>query len=309
MGAIDAELIGLERRLDPAHPEQAGVEVIGYGEVSAVLCLPQFPDRVFKRMSGFATHASTQSYVDVVERYLMILRDLEVEVAPTELIALSPEHGRHVVYVVQPRLDSARFGNVLLRQQPLAQLRVLLEHVFAAVRRVVDANRGRVDGRAVGVDAQLSNWYWPHAAAAPILIDVSTPFMNHRGVLEVGTDVFLCAYPRPMQWWLRRTRAVEKYLQDYLDTRRTIVDLLGNFMKEGAADKVEDAVAMANHWLAVQPEGERSAAIDVGEVRAYYARDASTLELSLRARRFARFVDSTLLRRRYDFILPGHIQR
>jgi hypothetical protein len=44
-------------------------------------------------------------------------------------------------------------------------------------------------------------------------------------------------------------------------------------------------------------------------VRAYYARDASTLELSLRLRKLQRFLTTRLLRRRYDFVLPGRIAR
>lgn len=309
MDSIATELNALEQRLDPAQPQYSGVEVVGYGEVSAVLCLPQFPDRVFKRMSGFPTSASADAYTGVVQRYMTILRDLEVDVAPTELIALSPATERHVVYIVQPRLDHARFGNTLLRQLPVHDLRGLLEQIFDAIRRVVDGNRRRDDEREVGIDAQLSNWHWPRHEARPMLIDISTPFMNHRGVLEVGTDVFLRAYPGVMQWWLRRTRAVEKYLEDYLDTRRTIVDLLGNFIKEGVADRVADAVVVANLWMTAQPDGECYRPIDVAEVRAYYARDAATLELSLRARRLTRFVQNELLGRRYDFILPGHIRR
>ena len=312
MSTTDQTLLEIERRLDPSDPTRCGVEVLGYGEVSAVLGSRELPGVVLKRMSGFPSHEAALAYAAVVERYVGILRDLDVEVAPTELIPLQPERGRHIVYVMQPRLDASRFGHALLRRLSAAALFPLIEQIAIAVRRVLDANAKRSDGREVGVDAQLSNWHWPDDSAGgrrPLLIDVSTPFMRKDGVLEIGLDVFLCAYPRPMQWWVRRSGAIERYLEDYYHFEPTMVDLIGNFKKEGAADKIAAMIELVNDWIARQPQAERLGRIDAERVKAYYTNDAATLELSLRARRLSRFVNTKLLRRRYDFILPGRIDR
>ena len=108
---------------------------------------------------------------------------------------------------------------------------------------------------------------------------------------------------------MRRTRAVEDYLGAFFDPRRTAIDLLGNFNKEGAPEKIPAALAFVNDWIARQPQAGRLAPIELEDVRRYYANDAATLALSLRLRRLRRFVDTKLLRRRYDFILPGPIRR
>ncbi|HVN84177.1 MAG TPA: DUF6206 family protein [Candidatus Binatia bacterium] len=311
MRALEPSLVQLERRLDPADPTRAGVEILGYGEVSAVIGLGEFPDLVFKRMSGFASDAAGAAYAGVVERYVTLLREIGVAVARTELVQLSPSARRHVVYVVQPRLAADGLGHVLLRN-PAVDLAPLLEPVFALVRRVLDANATRRDGIEIAVDAQLSNWHWANpgdAQCQPTLIDVSTPFMRRDGALEVGVDVFLRAYPGLLRWWLRRTRAVERYIDDYFDFGLVVRDLLGNFVKEGARARIPAMIDCANQWIARQPNPQLLGHVDEAAVHAYYRRDAATLETSLRARRFARFVTTRLLRRRYDFILPGDIRR
>lgn len=308
---IAERLADLERHLDPAKPERGdtGIEILGYGEVSAVLGLVDVPDRVFKRMAGFRSRRDVQAYAGVVEQYISILRDLGVTVAATEIVPIEAAPRRHVAYVVQPRFDSARIGHVVLRSAGRESLELLLEGVFAAVHRVLAANGARRDGREIAVDAQLSNWYWPDLAVAPVLIDVSTPFLRKDGKLEVGLDVFLRAYPAPARWWLRRTHAVERYIADYFDFVSVVTDLIGNFRKEAAAERVAEAVAFANRWIAAQPDGAALGCLDEATVQAYYARDAATLETSLRIRRLARFITATMLRRRYDFILPGPIRR
>jgi hypothetical protein len=80
-------------------------------------------------------------------------------------------------------------------------------------------------------------------------------------------------------------------------------------VKEGRAERIPDAVVCVDEWIARQPGAARLGRIDERAVHAYYAKDASTLELALRARKLARFVDTRVLRRRYDFILPGRIER
>jgi len=308
---VEERLLALERRLDPARPTEraTGVEILGYGEVSAVLGLEGLPGRVLKRMSGFPNADAARAYADLVERYVSSLRLLGVPVVETDLVRLEPDRGRHVVYGVQPRLDPARFGHAILRREPLEGVLPLLERVLGLLRGVLDANAARTDGLEIALDAQLSNWHWPEDAALPMLIDVGTPFTRRRGVLEIGVDLFLRAYPVPMRWYLRRTRAVESYLDAFFRFDTTVIDLLGNFVKEGMRERIPGAVAFVNEWIARQPDGARLGRIDEAAVRSYYRKDASTLELALRARKLARFLNTRVLRRRYDFILPGRIER
>ena len=306
---VEAQLLELERALDPAAPERCpGVRILGYGEVSAVLGWDGLPGRVLKRMSGFRSRAEAEHYAAVVERYLTVLGELGVAIVPTEIALVAPEPSRHVAYLLQPRLDATRLGNAILRTRAVEEVFPLIESVLATVRCVLDANEQRADGREIAIDEQLSNWLW-RDGQPPLLLDVGTPFMRLHGELETGIDLFLRAYPAPVRWWLRRERAVEKYIASFFRFDLAALDLLGNFIKEGAADKMPAAAAFVREWIQRQPGAEILGEVDESRVRSYYARDAASLETSLRARRLARFVRTTLLRRRYDFVLPGPIAR
>jgi len=97
---------------------------------------------------------------------------------------------------------------------------------------------------------------------------------------------------------------VTEYMDDYFQPRLVAVDLLGNFHKESAATRLPEAIVAANQWLDthdLQP-------IARSQVDDYYKQDAATLELFLRVRRLDR-ASRRLLRRDYDFILPGRVKR
>jgi hypothetical protein len=106
----------------------------------------------------------------------------------------------------------------------------------------------------------------------------------------------------------RRYRTVEKYQSDYFDLRTTAVDLLGNFHKEGCPHRLTPAIGAVNDWLG-HHAGNEVAPLTRDEVEKYCHDDAALLELYLRLRRADRYVQQRLLRRRYDFVLPGHVAR
>ena len=305
-----AELAAFEARLDPARPDATpGVEIIGCGEVSAVFALGALPGRLCKRMAGFRDAAGAAHYVDVVERYLALLAEAGVRVAPTDVLPVERRGRPPVVYLIQPRLDAAGLGNEILREGDDVLLVASLDAVLAAIARVLRANRKRDDGRAVTVDAQLSNWHFDAPGAAPTLIDVGTPFMRKAGVDEIGVEIFLAPMPPGIRSLYRRARAVEQYLDAFFHARSLLVDAVANFHKEGRPDRIPLALARVNAWLAGDAADLGGRPIERVEVDRYYRKDARTLELYLRARRLDRFVRTRILRGRYDFVLPGAIRR
>jgi hypothetical protein len=309
-------LAAFERALDPARPTaRPGVELLGWGEVSAVLGVPELPGWVCKRMAGFRDAAAVERYLAVVRRYLDTLAGDGVRVVETRLVPLRVERRRPVVYLLQPRLDPSRLGNQLLREAPDATLAACLERALDVVLRVHRANRARAargDRHTLGVDGQLSNWHYPPGPepGEPELLDVGTPFMRLDGADELDVELFLAAVPPIARAWYRRQRAVERYLDDYFTPRRVLVDLLGNFHKEGRGDRVPFAAACASRWLAAHAgELDDARPVEAEAIARYYARDAAQLELFLRARRLDRWLRTRLLRQRYDFVLPGPIRR
>ena len=308
-----AALADFERRLDPARPSSApGIEILGYGEVSTVFSLARLPGRVCKRMAGFRDAEAAGRYAEVVRRYLALLEAEGVRVVETEVVAVARPARAPVVYLLQPRLDAEGFGNQILKCGGDPVLLACLDRVLASVGRLLRANRKRDDGRAVTVDAQLSNWHFAERAGRlsdPLLIDVGTPFMRRDGIDEIGTEIFLAPVPPGIRGIYRRARAVERYLDAFFDARRLLVDALANFHKEGRRDRIPLALARVNRWLLEEVPDLGGAPITRDDVDRYYRADARTLELYLKARRLDRFVRTQLLRQRYDFVLPGAIRR
>lgn len=298
--ALADGLAGIERQLDPAQPEVAGVSVLAYGEISATLALPgtAFEGLVGKRMSGFPDEASAHTYRDLVERYCAILRSAGLSVLDTQTLVV-PRAGREpVVYLVQPRVAAETLGSAVLHRAADDEVGGL---VGEALRQTDLARAGGSDGLEVAIDAQLSNFAVTDGELT--LLDVGTPFLREHGAHQLDMRVMLAAVPPGIRAFYLRRRIGEEYMDDYYDRRLVAVDLLGNFIKEGARSRIPAGLAAANNWLGAKE------AITSEEVERYYRTDASTLQLFLRVRRADRWLRRRVLRQPYDFILPGRVQR
>jgi hypothetical protein len=309
LAALADALARLESTLDPAAPEASGATVIGYGEISVALQTEALPGRVVKRMSGFADEAMAGRHSALVEEYVAALRACGLAVVDTDVVVVPREGRAPIVAVVQQRLPPDRLGHRLVHDVDDAALARMLTGILEAVRRVLLS--GTADDAALAVDAQLSNWWFEHldrvGADGPVLIDVGTPFVRRRGQLALDRELILAAAPRVVRPYFRWDRTIEKYQEDYFDLRTAAVDMLANFHKEGCAPRLPCAVAAVNDWLArYEPS---VAALTRDEVDRYYRSDARLLELYLRLRRADRLVHHRLLRRRYDFVLPGPVAR
>ena len=175
----------------------------------------------------------------------------------------------------------------------------------AAIQVVMDrvwALHQRTDSPEVAIDAQLSNWSFTDPGD-PVLLDIGTPFMRNDGKHVFDVEIVLSAMPPGIRSYYRRGVAAA-YMDDYFVPRLVAVDLLGNFIKEGATARLPEGIVAANDWLAAHDLEP----IQRSEVDEYYKKDAAALELFLRVRRADRAV-RRLFRRDYDFILPGKVKR
>ncbi len=303
-----------ERNLDPADPTARGAaRVLGYGEVSAALLLEALPGRVCKRMAGLRDRGAAERYESLVGDYLGLLRRSGLRVVETQVVTLQIPGRRPVAYLLQEHLGADGLGDTLLREADDATLLDCVDRVLVALFEVWTANRSRSGGIELAIDAQLSNWHFPSAAAQvgpPTLFDVGTPYVRRSAAYLIDLEIFLAAVPPLLRAYYRRARAVEKYLDHYFDPRSAALDLLGNFHKEGRPDRVPAAATRVNAWLAAHAEEfGHPPAVDSDEVARFYANDAEQLELFLKVRRLDRFIRTRLLYSRYDFVLPGEIRR
>jgi hypothetical protein len=333
-----------EARLDPSNPHEGGrVTVVGYGEISAALEIADLPSLVCKRMSGFSGASSVSAYLDLVGTYIDELESAGVRVAPTTAVPVR-RPGRHpVVYLVQPRLAARTLGNSLLGWADDGTVAAALRLALDAVARLARGNHDRPDGIEVALDAQLSNWSFPDVTqvgrplaggagaaqgtggstsggstsagtaepqlAEPILIDIGTPFMRREGRHAMDREVLLAPVPPGLRAFYRRKGLVEEYLDDYFVPRTVALDLLGNFHKEGASERLGLGEGIVNEWLATADIPGPRDPIHVTEVAEYYRKDAELLALYLRLRRMDRFLQMKLMRREYDYVLPGPVAR
>ena len=304
-----AVLSETERHLDPADPEAGGrVAVLGYGEVSVALSITALPGIVAKRMSGFADAAAVTSYQDLLDTYLRVLRQAGIRVIETQALAVVRPGRAPVVYLVQPRVPADSLGNARLTTGDDNEVAAAMDAVLGAVAQLAGHTSHRTDDLEVALDGQLSNWSFG-AEGAPLLIDVGTPFMRHRGRHSIDREFLLAPVPAGIRAYYRRRRLIEAYLDDYFVPRLVALDLLGNLHKEGAQDRIELGIEVANEWLATTDLPGPREPITRADVDAYYRKDADLLALYLRLRRMDRLVQTRALRRTYDYVLPGEVTR
>ncbi len=306
-----------EQRLDPARPEASGANVLAYGEISAALTLEQTPalrGLVLKRMSGFADRASATSYRNLLTEYLGRLSELGIATVSTSAVTVAVSGRRPCVYLLQPLMPADTLGNRLLHGSSDESLSAAVSQVLNQALKAFVANAASPADQ-ISIDAQLSNWTFPPDGTPPRLIDVGTPFIRRRDGHAFDQEILLAAVPPGIRSYYRRKGTASAYMDDYFNPRLLAIDILGNFHKEGAADRLPVALATANAWLAgpaqqvQQKLGSPSDyLITEAQVAEYYTQDAATLELFLRVRRIDRGVRKAF-RRRYDFILPGPVHR
>lgn len=298
-----------EASLDLFNPEGGafGCKVLDYGEVSVVLTLEAIPGKALKRMSGFASKEETADYMAAVLRYIGLLTARGVSVLPTSCIAVH-EPG-HVVYLVQPLVPKEQIGNSLLRTADADSLARVIESTLDSIVLYLRSNKSAPDGVEVAADSQLSNWYFEKVGEKPQLVDIGSPIVRKNGKVHAYADTLYRSFPWPLNPVLKWVGVVEGYFNDYFDCRLAILDMLGNFIKEKAADRLPEGVAVINRWLARQPEKDEIAPFTVEDAHGYYGKDAFLLELMWQVRRATRFTRTRIFRKRYDYILPGKIDR
>lgn len=311
--AVGEALARVESALDPADPQHSGLTVLAYGEISAALIVagePALSGSVAKRMSGFRDADAAAAYVALLREYLARLTTLGVPTLATEPVTILRPHGGPTVFLLQPLVEADQLGHRLLLESTDEDLRAAIGAVLSNVDTVLRANLA-TPGDEISIDAQLSNWAFGHGA--PTLIDVGTPFIRRNGAHAFDQEILLSAVPPGIRGYYRRQGTASEYMDDYFDARLIAVDLLGNFIKEGAGDRLPVGIAAVNEWLAgpavdLPRSGGSAGPVTSAEVSSYYKQDAATLELFLRVRRMDRAI-RRVLRRPYDFILPGPVQR
>jgi hypothetical protein len=307
MMKINEELLErFESGLDPQNLKNSLVPavILGYGEISTVFQIGGCLDTAYKRMPLFKDIASAERYSRQFIEYCSLLSEsgLMLPESRTGIVSLP---GRPVVlYIAQKILPPERFAHKLIHLQSPEKSLEMIEKILLQVELVGSFNRNRGPLLELAVDGQLSNWVVSEKNTDEIyFVDTSTPLYRKNGVEQLDPELLLQSAPGFLRWILRLF-FLKDVMNRYYDMRQVCVDIAANLFKEQKAEMVPMAVETMNGIFF----GKENP-VTAEEVKKYYGTDRIIWALFLAFRRFDRFITARIMRKRYEFILPGKIKR
>ncbi len=310
------------------YSESAGLEIIGYGEISTVMEIGKGnhlgencdsvrdpgSEWIWKKMPPFSELEEVESYQLLYMRYReLLLESLGIPV-PEQTVYYFRHRKHYIVYAGQKKADPRRVCHRLLRDLDEENALKIFRQVLDAVGRVHEFNRGN-RGTLIGFDAQLSNWvHQPEESNREevfpgdrlIYLDTSSPLIRENGVEQLNTEIFLmsaASFLRPVirKFFLREV------LDRYYEMRSVTVDLIANLYKEKRRDLIDPFIGEANRFFREWSISEKE--ITRREIDKYYSGDAFIWKFYQSARRIDRFITEKIFRKRYTYRLPGKIER
>ena len=305
---IDIDLLyRFESGLNPQRLEQSGVPaaILGYGEISTIFWIEGDNRFAFKRMPLFSNRQSAEDYILLYREYSHLLQQAGLSLPDHDAVIIKIPQRPVVVYIAQEQLPPDRFGHKLIQTKDHAFCIRLLEQVAMEVSKVWRYNAVSAPGVTLALDGQISNWVYRDREGDPTMayIDTSTPFLRKEGVEQMDPEPLLKSAPVFLRWVLRWL-FLDDVMNRYYDPRQVFIDIAANLYKEQRRDLIPEAIAIFNTHL-TEPEKP----ITVSEIEKYYREDKLIWTLFLAFRRMDCWLTTKLLRKRYEFILPGSIKR
>ncbi len=305
---IDRNLLTeFESGLHPQHLERSTIPptLIGFGEISAIFQIGEHSGTAFKRLPLFTDHPSAQVYISKYNEYCKILGAAGLNLPPDQTIIITVPQRPVVLYIAQKQLPADRFAHRLIHWMTMHEIKELFEKIIAEISKIWSYNESALPDLELALDGQLSNWVWMESGSDKTLfyIDTSTPLFRKNGQEQMEPELFLKSAPFFLRWIIRLF-FLDDVMNRYYDRRQVYIDLTANLYKEQRPDLIEPILASINRHL---PESDES--ITLKEVEKYYREDKLIWTLFLAFRRIDRWLTTRILRRRYEFILPGKIKR
>ena len=302
--SVDIELLArFEAGIDPRDIESSSIpaSLLGYGEISAVFKIQGLP-LAFKRLPVFSDRAQAEDYAEKYLEYCGLLREAGLDLPESEPVIVQAPGRPPTLYIAQQLQPSERFGHRLLETLTQEEAGRLFNEIAANIAKVWEFNDSRPEFE-LAVDGQLSNWVRPVAGGGLKFVDTSTPLFRKSGVEQLDPGLLLKAAPWFLRW-LFNLFFVDDVINRYYDPRQVLIDLAANLFKEQRPDLIPLALEAAKKVLPPELEG-----ITKEDIEKYYRQDKFIWTLFLSVRRLDRWLSAKVFRRRYEFILPGPINR
>lgn len=312
---VDVDLLEkFENLLNPAFPEKSGISptILGYGEISTTFSIDDMPGIAFKRMPPFDHSDQISDYKTALGRYHFLLtKECHIPVSQYDCYEVNNRFGEKILYVAQPLLPKTSIGNYILKNAGFSEMAVMVSRVTDHLLFLWQWNHDHMPHESIALDAQISNWSFQFKGSEDcdiVYFDITTPMFRINNKDQLDTEIFLKSCPS-MLIWLVRWQFLQEVLDRYYDTRSVLIDLVANFHKEGRADLIEGALSVINGKIDNNGLIDQIHPLTRSEIDSYYKNDAFIWSLFLSLRRMDRAIKTKILRKRYNFILPGRIKR
>jgi hypothetical protein len=305
---VDRDLLyRFETGLDPQNIKDSSVpgSVLGFGEISTIFQIGDQSDVAFKRMPLFSNRMSAEEYNQQYHEYCNKLMEAGVNLPEHETIILQVPNRPVVFYIAQKQLPAERFAHRLIHFLDLKNIRQFIELIVSDISKIWQFNQSSMPSLELAIDGQLSNWVCleKEIGTEIVYIDTSTPLYRINGVEQLDPELLLQSAPLFLRWIIRWL-FLRDVMNRYYDQRMVYIDLAGNLFKEQRPDLISEAIDIINQSLSnnLQP-------LAMEEVQKYYREDKLIWTLFLASRKVDRWLTMKLLRKRYEYILPGMIKR
>lgn len=299
-------LVEFEQGLNPREPAESAIPatIVGYGEMSAIFALDADKDHVYKRLPLFKDMSTAEQYRRMYYEYCGLLEKagLNLPGHDSRLVAVP---GRPIsLYIAQKTFPENRFAHKAIHELDDAACLELVDMAVDETNKAWAFNAANGPETVLAIDGQLSNWVLGGEEPRKLYyIDTSTPLFCLKGVEQQNPELLLQSAPGFLRWVIRLF-FLEDVMTRYYVPRLVFMDLVANLYKEQRPELIGRAIDLVNGKM---PQGQDP--LSKTEVDKYYREDKMIWRVFLGLRRFDRFLATRLLRRRYEFILPGKIKR
>ena len=301
MNIDDNILQQFEDGLNPQNPEASRIkaEVEGFGEISSIFSIEGIPGWIFKRLPLFDSKEEAKKYSDSYHHYVIEMKQAGLNLPKDGTRIVNGE--RIVLYIAQEQFKSVHFCHRLLHSLSEEKSQEMIGKVLHEIKKVWTFNKAQLPALELSIDGQISNWAVTDNNI--FYVDTSTPLFKIDGVEQLDPELLLNSTPAALKWIIRLF-FLQEVMDRYYDIRLVYLDLVANLYKEQKPDLIPEALNQANDLL---PESVKP--ITKKEVDKYYKDDKFTWQLFLFLRKIDRWITNKLLRKQYQFILPGKIER
>ncbi|UCG01300.1 MAG: hypothetical protein JSW11_16990 [Candidatus Heimdallarchaeota archaeon] len=318
---IDLEkLQEFENTIDTIQPERGKVpiKILGYGEISLVFELANDDQPIaYKRLPIFDSETQVNRHILAYDIYHQILQRLHLIVPAHDAIWVQSQKGNIVLYCAQEKIPVETVGHKILHHSiSKKEIHTLILLIMREMHKIW-AFSHRSKTLKVGLDGQISNWAVigynpqnPHISEDDQLIylDTSTPMFRKQGIEAMEPILFLKSAPFFLRWLLKAL-FLKEVVDRYYDWRLVTIDLVANFFKEQRPELIPGVLKVINDFFSEEAVEFDIIPLTYEEVKKYYDEDKQIWVIFQNTRHLDRYIQTKLLRKQYDFYLPGMIQR